>query len=188
MDNRVSSLEKLTSEHGAKLPELKCNIGHIKDNMPDMKQIKDILECMMTKKKKPSTSRYPKVAILLSPWNSSWQIQNQNLPSILPQGLIYILLLITALYNYWFPLFALPPIINRQGLFGQLRHWSNTLQLLFVFTVAVQLLSPPSCCHRPPSTPTFVFSAFLDRDLGFQLHFQNSGGTQLVLSREVYGS
>jgi len=82
MDNRVSSLEKLTSEHGAKLPELKCNIGYIKEHVPDMKQIKDILECMMTKKKKPSTSRYPKVAILLSPWNSSWQIQNQNLPSI----------------------------------------------------------------------------------------------------------
>jgi len=48
----VGALEKLARDQGEKQTDLRCDIAHIKDNMPDMKQIKElILECLSSKKK-----------------------------------------------------------------------------------------------------------------------------------------
>ena len=43
MENRVEALEKLASDQGKKLTELQHDIGHIKDNMSDMKQFKELI-------------------------------------------------------------------------------------------------------------------------------------------------
>lgn len=43
MENRVSSLEKLASDHGKQLAKLKADLEMVKESLPDMKEIKELL-------------------------------------------------------------------------------------------------------------------------------------------------